>query len=132
MVCVVVLTAVMMTAWAGWLVWPGGRTCVCDRLNGGEGGLYVWSGWWALSHCIPSRGMYPVTLVFVSVLVFVGPRWRAQLGGGIRCGAAIVAVVSVAKHGGRWWGIGCRVAILTGVWPFWFRQWLWLPWRAGL
>jgi len=69
-----------------------------------------------------SHGRFAIILVLV--LVFVRPRWWVELSNRVGCGAVVVvAIVSVVGCAGRWWGIGCHIAVFTRVWLFWFR-WL--------
>jgi hypothetical protein len=83
---------------------------------------------WSPSHSIPSRGIFAIILILVSV--FVRPGWGTRSGGGVGCSVgvdmvsgfvcAIVVMVSNAKCGGMWWSSRCYIAL------FRFRWWPWL------
>ena len=76
---------------------------------------------WSLSHSIPSQGIFAVTLVLVSVRVLVGPwqraRLRGEIGSGVEVeiawgfGCAVVGVMLIAAHGGRWWDMRRDIVI---------------------
>jgi len=90
--------------------------------------LYIWSGWWPLSDGVLSRGILAVSLVLVSVRVFVGPRWWVRLGCRIGHHVVVVVVMLVVECSGKWWSTRHDIVVLVWVLLFWL-WWAWLRWQ---